>query len=78
MADGLDRSQKNTILIATIATAAAVSAATAAYIVWRKTQASRDSAESVQYLLDKAHRTLTTLEEKFGKLQDDIASTTLA
>ncbi|MBC8136893.1 MAG: hypothetical protein H8F28_13495 [Fibrella sp.] len=64
---------KNTILIASIVTAALVSAATAGYIVWRKSQENRGSADSVQDLLDKAHRTLHILEDRLEDLRDSVS-----
>lgn len=74
--DSVDESkkdQKNTILIASIITAAVVSAATAGYIVWRKSQENRGSADSVQDLLDKAHRTLHILEDRLEDLRDSVS-----
>ncbi len=64
---------RNTILIASIVTAAIVSAATAGYIVWRKSQANPGSADSVQDLLDKAHRTLHVLEDRLESLRDSVS-----
>ena len=58
----------NVYLVAGIVTAAVVSAATAGYIVWRNAEAGRAAAESVQGLLDKAHRTLHLLEERLGDI----------
>jgi len=59
----------NPYLIAGIVAVALASAATGAYIVWRKSYPDQGSAESVQELLDKAHRTLHLLEDRLGELQ---------
>lgn len=71
--DETKKEQKNSVLIASIITAAVVSAATAGYIVWRKSQANRGSADSVQDLLDKAHRTLHILEDRLEDLRDSVS-----
>ncbi|MBC8141794.1 MAG: hypothetical protein H7Y38_10190 [Armatimonadetes bacterium] len=64
---------KKSVLIASIITAAVVSAATAGYIVWRKTQAQQKSGEDVQHLLDKAHKTLHILEDRLDDLRSSVA-----
>lgn len=64
---------KKTVLIASIITAAVVSAATAGYIVWRKTHTHTAHDENVQELLDKAHKTLHTLEDRLEDLRDSVA-----
>ena len=67
---------KRTVLIASIVTAAVVSAATAGYMVWRKTQGSQSvTADNVQDLLDKAHRTLHILEDRLDDLRSTVALT---
>lgn len=71
--DGPKKDHNNTVLIASIVTAAVVSAATAGYIVWRKSQENRGSADSVQDLLDKAHRTLHVLEDRLEDLRDSVS-----
>lgn len=72
---GVDTSadQKKTVLIASIVTAAVVSALTAGYIVWRKTQTAQKSGEEVQHLLDKAHKTLHILEDRLEDLRTNVA-----
>ncbi|MBC7805698.1 MAG: hypothetical protein H7145_06055 [Akkermansiaceae bacterium] len=75
-ADESKKDQKNNVLIASIVTAAVVSAATAAYIVWRKSQVNRGSVDSVQDLLDKAHRTLHILENRLEDLRDSVSLNT--
>lgn len=72
IADEPKNGQRNTILIASIVTAAVVSAATAGYIVWRKSQPNPGSADSVQDLLDKAHRTLHVLEDRLEDLRGSV------
>ena len=73
IADDTKHGQRNTILIASIVTAAVVSAATAGYIVWRKAQSNPGSADSVQDLLDKAHRTLHVLEDRLEDLRGTVS-----
>ena len=72
-ADEPKKDHKQTVLIASIITAAVVSAATAGYIVWRKSQENRGSADSVQDLLDKAHRTLHVLEDRLEDLRGSVS-----
>ena len=65
---------KKTVLIASIITAAVVSAATAGYLVWRKTQDTQSTtADNVQDLLDKAHQTLHILEDRLDDLRSTVA-----
>ncbi len=71
--DQADRDHKNIILIASIVTAAVVSAATAGYIVWRKSHENRGSVDSVQDLLDKAHNTLHLLEGRLEDLRETVS-----
>ena len=68
--NGTDNGHPNPYLIAGIVAVALASAATAAYIVWRKTYATQGTPESVQDLLDKAHRTLHVLEDRLSEFQN--------
>ena len=72
-ASSADADHRKTVLIASVITAAVVSAATAGYIVWRKTQQNRGAADNVQDLLDKAHQTLHILEDRLDDLRSGVA-----
>ena len=67
------RDHRHTVLIASIITAAVVSAATAGYLVWRKTRVNRGAVDSVQDLLDKAHQTLHLLENRLDELRESVS-----
>jgi hypothetical protein len=61
------RSLKPTYLVVGIV-AAAVSAATVAYIFWARSRHLSPQAESVQQLLDRCHDQVRAIEQRLGEL----------
>jgi len=54
--------------------AAAVSAATAAYIFWSRSRQFGPQVETVQDLLDRCHDQVREIEERLGELRQPVAS----
>ena len=60
-------SAKTTYIVVGVV-AAAVSAATAAYIIWSRNRSLAPQVESVQDLLEQAHDKMRQIEQKLGDL----------
>ena len=67
------RSRKPTYLVVGVV-AAAVSAATVAYIFWSRSRHFSPQAESVQQLLDRCHDQVRAIEQRLGELTQPTAT----
>ncbi len=52
--------------------AAAVSAGTAAYVVWARHRRLTDGGESVDSLLDRCHDQMRLIEQRMGELSSSV------
>jgi len=66
-------SPKTTYIVVGVV-AAAVSAATAAYIIWSRNRALAPQVETVQDLLEQAHDKMRQIEQKLGDLHHPASS----
>lgn len=63
---GSDAAKRAYIVVGVVA--AAVSAATAAYIFWQRQRQLMPQVETVQELLDRCHAQVRTIEQRLGEL----------